>query len=187
MTQNNEKTLKATKIVVVVVIILILIIILRNIILKINYPLKYIEYVEKYAEEYKIEKELIYAMIKTESNFNEGAISNKNAIGLMQIIESTAYEVAKEIEKEITKEDIRNPETNIQLGTKYISNLIKRYKNIELAVVAYNAGIGNVDSWIEEGIIKENGENIENIPFKETNNYIRKIVRNYKIYKQLYS
>ena len=68
-----------------------------------------------------------------------------------------------------------------------ISNLIKRYGNIELAVASYNAGIGNVDSWIEQGIIQENGENIENIPFKETNNYIRKILRNYKIYKQLYS
>jgi soluble lytic murein transglycosylase len=126
-------------------------------------------------------------MIKAESNFNEKAVSNKNAIGLMQILESTAYEVAEEIGKEITKEDIINPETNIHIGTKYISNLIKIYGNIELAIASYNAGIGNVDSWIEQGIIQENGENIENIPFKETNNYIRKILINYKIYKQLYS
>lgn len=187
MTKSNEKALKMAKIVVVAVIILILIIVLRNIILKINYPRKYSEYVEKYAEEYRIEKELIYAMIKAESNFNAEAISNKNAIGLMQILDSTAYEVAEEIEKEITKEDIINPEININLGTKYISNLIKRYENIELAVASYNAGIGNVDNWIEQGIIKESGENIENIPFKETNNYVRKILRNYKIYKQLYS
>lgn len=187
MTKSNEKAIKMAKIVVVVAIILVLIIVLRNIILKINYPQKYSKYVEKYAEEYQIEEELIYAMIKAESNFNADAISNKNAIGLMQILESTAYEVAKEIEEEITKEDIINPEVNIHLGTKYISNLIKRYGNIELAIASYNAGIGNVDSWIEQGIIQENGEDIEKIPFKETNNYVRKILRNYKIYKQLYS
>lgn len=187
MTRSNEKALKMARVVVVAVVILILIIVLRNIILKINYPQRYSEYVEKYAEEYKIEKELIYAMIKAESNFNSEAISNKNAIGLMQILESTANEVAKEIEREITREDIINPEINIHLGTKYISNLIKRYGNIELAIASYNAGIGNVDNWINQGIIQKNGEDVENIPFKETNNYIRKILRNYKIYKQLYS
>lgn len=187
MAKSNEKASKIAQIVVVAVIILILIIVLRNIILKINYPQEYSEYVEKYAKEYKIEKELIYAIIKVESNFNAEAISNKNATGLMQILESTAYEVAEEIGKEITKEDIINPEINIHLGIKYISNLIKRYGNIELAVASYNAGIGNIDSWIEQGKIKENGEDIQNIPFKETNNYIRKVLRNYKIYKQLYS
>ena len=160
---------------------------LRKIILKINYPKKYTEYVEKYAKENEIEKELIYAMIKAESNFKETAKSNKSAIGLMQIIESTAKEVAEELEIEITKEDLNNPEINIKIGTKYIANLIKKYNNLELAIAAYNAGIGNVNTWIDEGIINRNGTNIENIPFKETNNYVRKILRNYKIYKELYN
>ena len=124
-------------------------------------------------------------MIKAESNFKADAISNKEALGLMQLIESTANEVAKEIETEITKEQILNPETNIQLGTKYLEKLINKYGNIELAVAAYNAGIGNVDGWIQKGTIKKDGSDIENIPFKETNNYVRKILRDYKIYKQL--
>ena len=58
--------------------------------------------------------------------------------------------------------------------------------NYYLAISAYNAGIGTVAKWIEEGIIKEDASDIENIPYKETNNYVRKILKNYKIYKELY-
>lgn len=184
LAKNRETVLKIAKIVIFTAIILITIIIFRNIILKIIYPQKYSEYVEKYAEEYKIEKELIYAMIKAESNFKQDAISGKEAFGLMQILESTANEVAEELELEITKEELLNPETNICLGTKYFVNLLKKYGNIELALTAYNAGIGNVDKWLEEGTIKKDGTDIENIPYKETNNYVRKILRNYKIYKK---
>ena len=187
MKNGTTKAVNVTKILVVAVIILILTIILRNVIIKISYPQKYSEYVEKYAKEYQVEKELIYAMIKAESNFKADAISSKNAFGLMQLLESTANEVAKEIEQEITKEEILNPETNIHLGTKYLSNLLSKYGNIELAVAAYNAGIGNVDSWIEKGTIEKDGTNIENIPFKETNNYVRKILRDYEMYRKIYN
>lgn len=182
MAKKENTALRIAKITVIATIILIAIIILRNIIIKINYPQKYSEYVEKYAKEYEIDKELIYAMIKAESNFKADAVSSKEAMGLMQILESTAYEVADEVEKQITKDEILNPEINICLGTKYISNLTKRYENIELAIAAYNAGIGNVDSWIEKGVIQKEGSNIENIPFKETNNYVRKVLRDYEIY-----
>lgn len=182
-----KKLGKLAKTVLIAAIILIAIIIIRSIILKTNYPQKYSEYVEKYSKEYEVEKELIYAMIKAESNFKEEAVSNKDALGLMQILESTAYEVAGELKIEITKEKILEPETNICLGTKYISNLIKKYGNIGVAVAAYNAGIGNVDSWIEKGTIQKDGTDIENIPFKETNNYVRKILRDYEIYKKLYN
>jgi len=173
------------KTVIIIAVILIVVIVLRNLMIKINYPQKYNEYIEKYAKEYKIEKELIYAMIKEESNFKSDAVSSKDALGLMQILESTAYEVAKEIEKEITKEEILNPEINICLGAKYLSNLISKYKNIPIAVAAYNAGIGNVDGWIEKGTIKNDGTDLENIPFKETNNYVRKVLRDYEIYKRI--
>ena len=71
----------------------------------------------------------------------------------------------------------------IRLGTNYISTLLKYYNNnLYLALSAYNAGIGNVNKWIENGIIQKDGSDIENIPFKETENYVRKIQRDYKIY-----
>ncbi len=58
--------------------------------------------------------------------------------------------------------------------------------NYELAITAYNAGIGTVSRWISEGIIKKDGRDIEKIPYKETNTYVRKIIKNYKTYKELY-
>lgn len=174
------------KTVVFAAIILILIIVLKNVIIKISYPQKYSEYIEKYTNEYKVDKELIYAVIKSESNFRASAVSTKGAFGLMQMLENTAYEVAEGLQKNIVKEDLLNPEINICLGTKYISNLMNKYGNLELTIASYNAGIGNVDAWIEKGIIQKDGTDIENIPFKETNNYVRKVLRDYKLYKELY-
>ena len=156
-----------------------------EIIMKKIYPLKYNEYIEKYAKENDIEKELVYAIIKIESNFNPNAKSKKDAIGLMQIMESTGKEVGKKLELKITEEDLYKPKTNIKIGTKYLADLIEKYEgNYSMAIIAYNAGIGNVDKWIEEGIIKADGTDLENVPFKETNNYVRKVLRDYKIYKK---
>ena len=158
-----------------------------KIVMKKIYPLKYTEYVEKYSKEYNIDSYMIYAIIKAESNFNENAKSNSNAIGLMQIMEPTAKEIAEKIDLNITEEQLLEPELNIQLGTKYFAGLLEKYNNnYKIAIIAYNAGIGNVDKWIKEGIIKEDGTDLENVPFKETNNYVRKILRNYEIYKGLY-
>ena len=159
---------------------------IKNEILIRIYPREYNKYVEKYAKEYNVDDKLIYAIIKAESNFNENAISSKGAIGLMQLMESTGKEAAKKINLKITKDDLIKPRVNINLGTKYISILLEKYNNIGLALAAYNAGSGNVDSWIENKTINSDGSNLENIPYKETNNYVRKILRDYKIYDYLY-
>ena len=153
------------------------------------YKLEYAEYVKKYANEYNVDEYLIYAIIKAESNFNASAESGKGAIGLMQLMESTAQDVCKKTDLNISNEDLKNkllePEININIGTKYLSILIQKYGNVEIAITAYNAGIGTVDTWIEKGIIKADGSDVQNIPYKETNNYVRKILRDYKIYNNL--
>lgn len=164
---------------------------IQNKILKIIYPIKYENFVENYSTKYEVDKNLIYAIIKAESNFNQQAVSNKEAKGLMQLMPQTAEDIAKKLDIEVTKEEISKkllePEFNINLGTKYISNLLAKYSNIELALTAYNAGSGNVDTWVENGTLMADGSNIENIPYKETNNYVRKILRDYEIYKKLYN
>ncbi len=103
-------------------------------------------------------------------------------------MEDTAKEISKKINLNLTSEELKDKlqeaDLNINLGTKYLSILIEKYQNIEIAVTAYNAGIGTVDNWIEKGIIKADGSDIENIPYKETNNYVRKILRDYKIYNE---
>ena len=155
------------------------------------YPREYENLVKLYAEQYQVDENLIYAIIKAESNFEVSANSSKGAKGLMQLMEETAKDVAKKvdinIELETIEEKLLDADTNINLGTKYISILLERYNNIALVLTAYNAGIGTVDTWIEKGIIREDGEDIENIPYKEKNNYVRKVLRDYKIYQELYS
>ncbi len=150
------------------------------------YKLEYTEYIKKYANEYNVDEYLIYAIIKAESNFNQDAVSHRGAKGLMQLMYSTAEDISKRIGIELNEDNILEPDININLGTKYISMLIQKYNNINLALAAYNAGSGNVDGWIEKGTLKSDGSDIENVPFTETNNYVRKILRDYEIYKNIY-
>jgi len=146
------------------------------------YPQTYNEYVNNYAEKYNVDPLLIYAMIKAESNFNVDAKSHNGAKGLMQLMENTAIEVSEE--KEI---NLHDPDTNIQLGTYYFSQLLEKYNyQIGIALAAYNAGMGNVNTWIERGTIKADGSDLENIPYQETNMYVRKILNIYETYKELY-
>lgn len=188
-------TLKTLKKVIIPVMILAIILILlfsvirvQDIVIKKIYPQKYNEYVEKYALEYGVDSMLVYAIIKAESNFKPNIKSNSNAMGLMQLLEDTAKETANKIGIEYADGCLYEPETNIKLGIKYFSDLLKEYNNnYMLALTAYNAGTGNLKKWIEQGIIKPDGSNIEDIPYKETNNYVRKIVRDYNIYKDLYN
>ena len=156
---------------------------------KIIYKKDYEEYVQKYSQQYNVDENLVYALIKAESNFNANAQSSKGAIGLMQLMETTAQDVCKRMDLNISnnelKEKLLEPEININIGTKYLSILIQQYGNLEIAITADNAGIGTVDNWIEKDIIKADGSNVEKIPYKETNNYVRKILRDYKIYTNL--
>ena len=100
---------------------------------------------------------------------------------------STAQEMGAKMKSvEITEEKLYEPEINIEIGVKYFKSLLQKYDNYNLAIIAYNAGMGNVDNWIEQGIIDEQGNDIESIPFPETKNYVKKILQNYKIYKEIY-
>ena len=188
MLKNKYKIIIST--VIMILIIAILFVLFKDKLLKILYPKTYSEIISVYAEEYDVEENLIYAVIKAESNFDSSAVSNRDAIGLMQIVEETAIDVAKknniDIDTENIEEEILDIDNNINIGTKYLSTLLTQYGNIEVALAAYNAGIGTVNNWIEKQVIQADGSDIENIPYKETNNYVRKILRDYRIYNELY-
>ena len=189
---NNLKIIKRYIIpvltLIIVLVLLFSVVRVQDMVLKQVYPQKYNEYVTKYAEQYGVDSLLVYAIIKAESNFKPDITSSSNAKGLMQLMEETAIETAEKIHIEYTEDCLYKPETNINLGIKYYSELLAEYNdNYLLALTAYNAGTGNLKKWIEQGIIKPDGSNIEDIPYKETNNYVRKIVRDYNIYKDLYN
>lgn len=169
--------------VICTVVVILLLLFLRIIVCRL-YPEKYSDLIEKYSKEYEVDSKLVYAIIKQESNFQNDACSSKGARGLMQLMEGTANEIAEKLE--YTDIDLNNPETNIKLGIKHLADLINKYNSNEMAIVAYNAGIGNVDSWIDKGIINKDGTNLEKVPYRETNMYLRKVLQNYEIYCMLY-
>ncbi len=184
----NKK--KKTILIVILIILLILITLkainIENIILKNIYTKQYEECIYKCSDECEIDPLLVLAIIRVESNFKKDSVSLSQAKGLMQLMDSTADELATKLNMN-EDYDIFNAETNIELGTTYMSNLLTYYNNnLYLALAAYNAGIGNVNKWIEKGTIKKDGSDIENIPFKETRNYVRKVLRDYRIYSRLY-
>ena len=124
-----------------------------------------------------------YAVIKAESNFAKDATSHKNALGLMQITSDTGKWCADKIGiNEFSEKMLLEPETNIRIGTWYIRYLTDILKNEDYAVMAYNAGLSNINKWIEDGKITDNDEFFEEIPYEETRRYILKV----KLYKQMY-
>ncbi len=152
------------------------------------YPKQYADIVRKASKEYGVEENLIYSIIKVESNFKADASSKAGAKGLMQVMETTAEEVSEQIEIEnFNVEMLYQPEINIKIGTKYFSTLLKKYNdNVNIALIAYNAGQGNVDKWLENKTITYDTESLKNIPFEETNVYWQKVVREYNSYNIIY-
>lgn len=146
-------------------------------------PEAYAAYVEKYSERFGVPEELVWAVIKTESGFDPSAVSGKGAVGLMQLTEATFNEISTMRLKEGLEPGMRyDPETNIRYGTYYLSYLHARYGNWDAAIAAYNAGLGNVDSWVgDSGKISG-----DDIPFGETRFYLWKVNRAMEKYTELY-
>jgi len=153
--------------------------------LKTIYPLRYENYIVKYSGKYDVDPYLVASVIKIESNFNPNAVSEKGAVGLMQLMPDTAVWAAKTMGIKKEKIDLMDPETNIMLGTWYLSDLLKEFDgNLVLALAAYNGGRGNVKEWIDKGLIDKNSE--ENIPFEETKFFVMRVKKAYYWYKKLY-
>lgn len=145
------------------------------------FPFSYNGYIETYSEKYGVDKYLAYAIIKAESNFNKDTVSRRGAKGLMQIMDKTAAWCADKIGKD--GYDLFEPEDNIELGTFYVAYLLDYYDgNEQNAVAAYNAGHGNVDSWLSNSEYSKNGKTLDVIPFEETDKYVKKIMFYRKIY-----
>ena len=150
-------------------------------------PSEYAQYVSRYSSEYGVPEELIWAVIKTESNFKASAVSGVGAVGLMQLMPDTFNEITNSRLNERLDAGMRyDPETNIRYGTYYLSYLYARYGNWSTALAAYNAGLGKVDGWLENKDYSNNGSTLNHIPYKETRNYVKKVQKALEMYENLY-
>lgn len=156
---------------------------------RILYPQKYQDIVTACAEEFSLDPNLIYAVIRCESGFDPQAVSSVGAKGLMQITED-AYDWAKyrmEDTSAHTYDDIFDPELNIRYGSCLLSLLLTEFGTEENAVAAYHAGFGNVEKWLNDAQYSADGENLDHIPFPTTDQYVSDVLQAQKIYKNLYS
>ncbi len=159
----------------------------KALVLKKIYPIKYQEYVESYADEYSLDKNLVYAVIKVESNFEHDAISHVGAKGLMQLMDITAEDCNKKANLGYNiPDDLFVPERNIHLGCYYISQLMSVYGNMELAVTAYNGGTGNVSKWLDDEELSDGKGGLAQIPYEETRKYVQKVFKAFDMYNRLY-
>lgn len=136
-------------------------------------PKKYDDIIDKYSSEYNVDRSLVKAVIFKESRFKETAVSSKGAIGLMQLMPSTALWLMNKLKIEDYK--IESADNNIRLGTYYLSYLMNLMdSDEEHALLAYNAGPENAKRWVNsEGYSKEDMDNY--VDFNETRKYVREI------------
>ena len=138
--------------------------------LKVNYPTKYSGFVDKYCAEYNLDKALVFAIISVESSFNKNAKSRVGAIGLMQIMPSTAEFIASELG--VQNFDMFNAEQNIKFGCFYLNYLFAKFNKLQFVLYAYNAGEGRLNRYFKG----------ENLP-KETLTYYKKVIGAKRVYK----
>ncbi len=146
----------------------------------------YVPFINKYADENGLDPLLVASVINVESGFNPKAKSQMDARGLMQILPDTGKWIAERMSIEYEEENLFDPEYNIRLGTHYLDYLIDHFGDLDLAIAAYNGGIGNVQKWLEDRSVSTDGENLHNIPFEETNAYVRKVKDDLALYKLFY-
>ena len=175
--------------IVVTVLIVVWMLLFPHHMLRFFYPLHYKEPVFKYAMQYDVDPYLVMAVIKVESNFNPRAESYMGAKGLMQLTDQTANWGAKVLGiDDYTTEQAFDPDTNILIGCWYLNNLMREFDdNLQLVLAAYNGGSGNVTRWLQNEEYSKSGKRLDLIPFRETEQYVEKVKRDYEMYKKIYN
>lgn len=149
------------------------------------HPQRFSEFVEKYAEEYKVPETICYAVIKCESGFDSTAVSSAGAIGLMQIMPDTFTYLCSRTGDNYEKGMLYDPETNVRYGIFYLSMLYDRFGVWETVFAAYNAGPSRVQGWIDDGKADESGHLTE-IPIGQTAVYVERVTAAIEKYENLY-
>jgi soluble lytic murein transglycosylase len=152
------------------------------------FPRPFWDDLKKHSQVNQLDPYLVASLIRQESEFNPGAISRANALGLMQLLPKVGKNVARELKlRSFSQGELFDPGVNMQLGTRYFRYMVDHYNGqVEYALAAYNAGEDRVDGWRKQGDFKDIDEFVESIPFTETREYVEAIMRNAVMYRLLY-
>ena len=153
-----------------------------------TYPQAFKQVVDKYSTNYAVPKPFIWSIMRAESRFRPFVVSPVGAQGLMQIMPNTGRQVSRLLgEFSFQKKLLKDPETNIRLGSRYLMRLLKKFEgSMPLSAASYNAGPHRVESWLASFGTLDMDEFIEHIPFVETRNYVKKVTRFFGVYNKLY-
>lgn len=155
---------------------------------RLYYPLPYRQTIFLQAQAAEVDPYLVMALIRVESKFRPQAQSRMGARGLMQLMPETAEWVAKQLGEQYDSEKLFEIEYNTKIGCWYLANLLQEFGgNLSLALAAYNGGRGNVRQWIEQGLWAGEKDQLEKIPFAETRDFVQRVLRDYEIYRKIYT
>ena len=157
-------------------------------VLEVLFPIAYWRLIEKHAPARGLDPYLVAALMAQESTFDAGIRSHANAIGLMQVLPSTGRRYARRLRiPRFTAAKLTNPEINVRIGTAYFADMVERFGGVHHALASYNAGPSPVARWIAEkpGVARD--EFIDDIPYPETQNYVKRILGTAEDYRRLYT
>ena len=156
-------------------------------ILQVIFPLDYWPLLQKYAEQRGLDPYVVAALVAQESNFDPAVVSPANAWGLMQVLPSTGRNLARKLGVHpFSTKRLTEAEVNVRLGTQFFADSIRRFGGVHFALAAYNAGDSRVASWQRERPDMPQDEFIDDIPFPETQNYVKRILGTAEDYRSLY-
>ena len=139
------------------------------------------------AGTYGVSPAMVLAVIRTESDFYQDALSSAGAVGLMQLLPQTfAYLREEKLNENLPDNDIWKPQVNIRYGTYYLSYLFSRFGNWPVTLAAYNAGEGRVEQWLSDSTLSD-GVNLFDIPYPETKHYVTVTLEAYREYLEKYN
>ncbi len=156
-------------------------------ILQVIFPLDYWPLLQKYAEQRGLDPYVVAALVAQESNFDPAVVSPANAWGLMQVLPNTGRSLARKLGVHpFSTKRLTEAEVNVRLGTQFFADSIRRFGGVHFALAAYNAGDSRVASWQRERPGMPQDEFIDDIPFPETQNYVKRILGTAEDYRSLY-
>lgn len=151
-----------------------------------NYAVHYGEEIREVAGETGLSPHLVLGVVKSESNFDADVIAQDGGVGLMQLMPDAVSFMSERLGEDPQAWDLQDPKTNLRIGSQYLSYLVGRYQSEDLAIVAYNAGMSNVDEWLKDGTINWDYRSMANIPYAVPRKYVARVNEAQEVYETFY-